>query len=197
MRFKTSLIIGLLCATVGIATAREKTPDVTDAVAKAGLNPPTMGALTASSPTYDRIYSTGAPSTQCSTPTLDSANNGTYYDIYCLQTDDTNPIELILDVAGTTIIDAVMTLYCAPFDPMLPDQNVVAYDDDSGVATLSAITMANPVVLVPGQEYFLVISTYGAGMTGNYVIQKSGNVFDCGAVATHTADWGTLKGMYR
>ncbi len=197
MRFTTSLIIGLLLATAGTAQAREKKVDLTEISAKAGFNSPTAGSLTAMSPTYDRIYATGLANAPCSTPTLDSANNGMYYDIYCLQTDDTNPVELILDINGTNIIDAVMTLYCTPFDPMQPDQNVVAYDDDSGVATLSAITVSHSVVLEPGQEYFLVISTYGAGMTGDYVIQKSSNVFDCGAVANGHANWGSLKGQYR
>ena len=40
-------------------------------------------------------------------------------------------------------------------------------DDDSGVATLSAITAASQVALQPGRQYWLVISSYGAGMTGD------------------------------
>ncbi len=201
MRSKTLMPYLVLCMALtlvaGVAQAVEKQPDLMNAAAKATLNPPTSGSLTLASGTYDRIYTSGTVDAQCGAEAFDSANDGMYYDVYCLQVDDTNPIELILDANGTNIIDTVLTIYCSPFDPMHPELNVVAFDDDSGESTLSAITAAQNVALIEGQEYWLVISSYGANMTGDYVIQKSGNVYDCGVVTNELATWGAIKGMYR
>jgi len=199
MRFTIYLLCVLLLLTAGNALAREKTPDMMDfaARASAAFNPPESGSLTVMSSTYDRIYNLGAVDAQCGAEAIDSENDGMYYDLYCLQVDDTNPIELVLDAGGTNIADTVLTLYCALFDPLNPELNVVAFDDDSGEATLSALTAAHDIRLDPGQEYWLVISTYGADMTGNYLLQKSSNVYDCGAVANDRASWGSIKGMYR
>ncbi len=165
--------------------------------AKSTLNPPVAGSLTTSSGTYDRIYTSGGVDAQCGAEAFDSANDGMYFDVYCLQVDDNNPIDLILDANGTKLADTVLTLYCSPFNPTQPQLNVVAFDDDSGESTLSAITAAQNVRLVEGQEYWLVISSYGANMTGDYVIQKSSNVYDCGVVTNERATWGAIKGMYR
>ena len=120
-----------------------------------------------------------------------------YYDVICFQTDSYDPIELNLDINGTDLADAVLTIYCSPFDPLHPDQNVIAFDDDSGLGTLSAITLDMNVALIPSTEYWAVISTYGANMTGDYALQRSNNVFDCGIVTNDAASWGALKGMYR
>ncbi len=197
MRFATSIFCLFLILTAGSALAREKTLDTMNAAAIASFAPPVSGSLTAASGTYDRIYTTGNIDAQCGAETTDSANDGMYYDLYCLQVDDYQPIEMILDASGTNIIDTVLTLYCSPFDPLNPDLNVVAFDDDSGMDTLSAFTLSHGIRLVPGEEYWLVISTYGANMTGEYLIQKSSNVYDCGAVANEETNWGSLKGMYR
>ena len=201
MRFRTLLVLSLLLLTVGTAIAREKTPNISNTsaelLASASFNPPFFGLLSDQSGTYDRIYNQGSVSTQCDAEALDSANDGMYFDLICLHVDDSNPIELIVDAEGTDIIDTVLTLYCSPFDPMHPEQNVVAFDDDSGVNTLSALTLSDNIVLTEGQEYWLVVSTYGAGMTGNFSIQRSSNVFDCGVVSDEDTSWGSVKGLYR
>ncbi len=198
MRITTSLLCILLIFTASTALSQEKSADVLDVRADKSSNGSLVaGSLTTISGTYDRIYTMGQVDANCGAETSDSANDGMYYDVYCLQVDDTKPIELVLDASGTDITDTVLTLYCNPFDPMNPDQNVIAFDDDSGVAVLSAITASKQVALEMGQEYWLVISTYGAGMTGNYLIQKSSNVYDCGVVATESTTWGAVKGMYR
>ncbi len=197
MRSITSLICLALILAASTALAVEKQPDIMNVAAKTTLNPPVAGSLTLASGTYDRIYTSGSIDAQCGAEAFDSANDGMYFDVYCLQVDDANPIDLILDANGTNIIDTVLTLYCSPFNPTQPQLNVVAFDDDSGEGTLSAITAAQNVVLEEGQEYWLVVSSYGANMTGDYVIQKSGNVYDCGVVTNEQATWGAIKGMYR
>lgn len=201
MRFTTFFLVALLLFATGTAVAGEKTPDVMNTAASTitatSSNPPFFGVISDQLGTYDRIYNQGAVDAQCGAEVLDSANDGMYYDILCLQVDDTNPIELVVAADGTDIIDTVLTLYCSPFDPLFPDRNVIAFDDDSGLNTLSAFTLSDDIRLAPGSEYWLVISTFGANMTGNYVIQPSGNVYDCGAVANEAASWGAVKGLYR
>ncbi|MCB1181952.1 hypothetical protein KDM41_00825 [bacterium] len=182
---------------VGASQAAEKLPDLMNAKARASFNTPIAGSLSLDSGTYDRIYTKGDVDADCGAETFDSANDGMYYDIYCLQVDDNQPIELIVDALGTNIFDTVLTLYCTEFDPRFPDANVIAFDDDSGEGTLSALTAAHDVRLQEGHEYTLVISTYGASMTGDYVIQPSSNVYDCGAVSQEHTSWGHVKGLYR
>ena len=196
MRLITILLSILLVLAAGTALAEEKAPDTREVAVPAtkSFELPVGGTLDETSGAYDRIYTKGAMSLQCDAESFDSVNDGMYYDLHCLQVDDYQPIELILD---GDIIDTVMTLYCDPFDPLHPEQNVVMFDDDSGVGTLSAISTDMNLHLQPGQEYWLVVSAYGANMTGNYSVFSSGNVFDCGTVADVKTNWGTMKGMYR
>jgi len=154
------------------------------------------GTLDGSSPVYDRISST-AVDANCGAPAFDSLNDGMAFDIQCIEVMDTNPIEIILDPGLTSISDTVLTLYCDPFDPLAPSLNVVAFDDDDGVATLSALSVPDNIRLVPGLKYWVVVSTYGAGMYGNYTAQLSDNVFPCGGVANESTTWGGIKGLYR
>ncbi len=197
MRFATFILFLSLLLVAGSALAVEKTPDILDITARASYNPPASGTLDSNSGTYTGVYTVGLADGQCGAETIDSSNDGVYYDVYCLQVDDSNPIELVLDPVGTDIMDTVLTLYCSPFDPLHPEENVVAYDDDSGEATLSALTADQNIVLQEGQEYWLVISAYGADMVGDYLVQKSSNVYDCGLVANEETSWGSIKGMYR
>lgn len=197
MRSITTLLCFLAVLAAGSAQAFEKKPDLANAAAGKSLVGSVSGTLTTASATYDRIYNSGEVDAECGAPVLDSANNGMYFDVYCLQVDDHNPIELVLDANGTNITDTVLTIYCTTFDPSRPELNVVAFDDDGGQGTLSAFVPADNIRLFEGQEYWLVISTYGARMTGDYVLQKSSNVFDCGIVANEKASWGSIKGMYR
>lgn len=195
MRTLKSLIMMSLALALP-AMAGEKGLDTIDIKPKLASFQTFSGVLDGSSPVYDRIYSTSVDG-NCGAPTFDSLNDGMAFDIQCIEVTDTNPIEIVLDPALTGITDTVLTLYCDPFDPLAPSQNVVAFDDDDGMGTLSALSTADDIRLVPGREYWVVISTYGAGMVGAYTVQLSDNVFPCGGVAVEGATWGDLKGMYR
>lgn len=178
------------------AAAAEKTANAVNVKAALTGFQTFSGTLDGSSPIYDRIHGTTADP-GCDAPVLDSLNDGMAFDIQCLEVIDTDPIEIILDPAATDITDTVLTLYCDPFDPQAPSLHVVAFDDDDGMATLSALSASDDIRLVPGLKYWLVVSTYGAGMHGSYTVQLSDNVFPCGGVAIKGATWGDLKGMYR
>lgn len=178
------------------AAAKEKALDAVDIKPRTTGFQPLAGTFSASSPTYDRIYG-GAADAGCGAPAWDSLNDGTPYDIFCVEVTDTGPIEIIVDPAVTNIADTVLTLYCDPFDPLAPAANVVAFDDDDGVGTLSALSVSDDIHLVPGLSYWIVVSTYGAGMHGFFTVQLGDNILPCGGVGIEATSWGGLKGMYR
>jgi hypothetical protein len=72
--------------------------------------------------------------------------------------------------------DTVITLYCDPFDPMDPLHNIVAYDDDGGDGLYSAFFDTDGATMTAGDPYWLVLSTFSAGDTGDYDICLEGNV---------------------
>jgi hypothetical protein len=176
--------------------AGEKAPDLRESTTKVGFHSVLQGSLTEDSPTYDRAFGREI-SSDCDAPFSDSANDGVYLEFFCVKSTDANPIELVVVSAGTNIIDTVLTLYCQDFDPSNPLGNGVAYDDDGGEGTMSAITREDGVVLTPGRVYWAVLSTYGASMTGSFLIQASPNLVTCDAVPAAASSWGTLKAIYR
>ncbi|MBI4916814.1 MAG: hypothetical protein HY825_13280 [Acidobacteria bacterium] len=66
--------------------------------------------------------------------------------------------------------NSTIQVYCDPFDPLQPLNNVVAYDDDDGLNALSIITAADGVTLQPGQTYYLVFSPFPPGEVGDFTI---------------------------
>lgn len=178
------------------ALAGEKALDAFDIKPRLTSFQVLAGTLDASSPTYDRIHGT-AVNAACGAPALDSLNDGMAFDIFCIEVIDGAPVEIVIDPSQTNVADTVLTLYCDPFDPLAPSLNMVAFDDDDGVGTLSALSAADDIRLVPGREYWVVVSTYGAGMYGSFTVQLSDNAFPCGGVAVEGATWGDVKGLYR
>lgn len=194
--FVTLLSLTGILAAAGSAAAGEKALDTVNIKAGPASFQVLAGVLDASSPTWDRIH-TAAVDANCGAPALDSANDGMPFDIFCIEVSDTEPVQIVLDADLTSLTDTVLTLYCDPFDPAAPDRNVIAFDDDDGVGTRSALTAADDIRLVPGREYWVVVSTYGAGMYGTFRVQLGDNAFPCGGVAVDGATWGDVKGMYR
>jgi hypothetical protein len=190
----TTLVLALI---VSAAFAETKRPDTKDAVMQEGSRIVLTGELTANSPTWTRAFNNVTPpAPNCDFPlTLSAA--GVYYDAICITVTDQNPGEIIVDAAGTTIGDTHMELYCDPFDPNSPLENAVFSDDDDGDGLMSAFTASDNLVLTPGNQYWLVLTTFSAGATGTYTINTSDNVAICGGVANETQSWSQIKGLYR
>ena len=155
------------------------------------------GTLDSSSPTWNRAFGSGAPSLDCIFGLTDSGNDGQSFDQICITTTDDNPIEIVVDGNATVIGDTTLHIYCDIFDPNSPLDNCVYYDDDGGEGLYSAITLADNVFLPPGFEFWLVLSTFGAGDFGDFVIDTSDNVTLCGTVATEPTDWSSIKSLFR
>jgi len=189
-------VVVLLALLAAPALAKEKQSDTANAAPDKSYTLSFSGSLDALSPVYDRIYAADMDP-GCGAPSSDSVNDGMAFDLFCIHVENEQPIALILDPGTTNIADTVMSIYCDPFDPLDPGANLVAFDDDDGVSTLSAITIEDGVTLVPDHEYWLVISTYGAGMYGDFAIQTSDNVYACGDVPLENSSWGAVKGLFR
>ncbi len=125
------------------------------------------GVLDATSPTWDRIYG-GAVDPACNASVSDSSSDGQYYEVIPIQVTANEDLEC--EVHSGDITDTVIALYCDPFDPANPANNVVAYDDDDGAGNLSAFLATDNITLSPGNTYYLVVSTYSGGVTGSFTV---------------------------
>ncbi|MCP4291212.1 MAG: hypothetical protein GY780_05195 [bacterium] len=195
MKFVNLILVPLMLV-AGVAFANEKGIDNQNAVSNAANRGVISGTLDENSPTYDRVF-TGMLSLDCFSNVEDSSNDGTYFEIICFEVSDSEPIEMIANPALTTIGDTFFTIYCNPFDLGSPELNVVYTDDDDGEGLLSAFTVNDGLTLTVGNIYFLVVSTYGAGEVGDFSINTSTNIVECGTVATDFGNWDNLKANYR
>jgi len=197
MKLVMTLALALV-AVAGIAVAAgEKEADVRDVVMQEPGRIQITGTLDSSSPMWNRGYGSGAYSLACAFPLTDSSADGQYYDLFCVESTDQNPIQIEVDAGSTTIGDTTMFLFCDPFNPNTPLLNAVFYDDDDGDGLTSAFTLADNIMLPPGTDYWLVLSTFSGGVTGNFTLNTSDNVILCGGVPIDNHDWTTVKGLFR
>jgi len=190
-----TLVLALVLAVS--ATAEMKRPDTKDAT----FNNPTLmvinGTLDQNSPIWGRGFNNvDPPDITCNFP-LSPSSTGQFYDVFCITSTDDLPITVIVDANATTISDTHMELYCDPFDPNNPFDNAVFSDDDDGDGLMSAFTAADNLMLSPGVDYWLVLTTFSPGDAGDFTINTSDNVVYCGGVGTETKSWSEMKGLYR
>jgi len=196
-------IVFVLMTLLGAGTALaagDKLPDTQDFVLQAANRVQIAGSLTDSSPVWDRGYGYNTPEPEnCNYQLVAAYYQGQFYDLHCIRSADMAPVEIVVNPL-TTLDDTTLHIFCAGFDPALPLDNCVFYDDDDGEGLLSAITAGDNVVLTPGVDYWLILSNYGVGDPGDmgdYVIDTSDNVVLCGGVATEHKGWGAIKALYR
>ena len=194
---KHAIAIALIVLLAGTAIAETKQIDTVNATMENPSRLAISGTLDASSPTWTRGYNnTGTPDLNCAYP-LTISNSDLYFDMICITSTDDQPIEIIVDAASTTLSDTHMELYCSNFDSEDPLSNCVFSDDDGGEGYFSAFTLEDNLVLPAGTEYWLVLTTFSPGDAGDYLINTSDNVALCGSVATESANWDMIKGIYR
>ena len=154
------------------------------------------GALSEDSPIWHRWRPDDyqAVSVDCMLPMEYEYSVDPAYDFYCFEVSDTEPVEFLVDDAE---FDTVVYIYCDPFDPALPTENAVIFDDDDGPGLQSAVQLSDNVTLQPGDQYWLVICSYWEGQYGTYSIQTSDNVALCGGVANEASDWSSIKGLFQ
>ena len=158
-----SIIAALLMVVpLSMAQRTEKQPDTLDfSIPNTNRAAVVSGSLNGA-PTYDRIF-TGDVDPNCNaTSTFSGSGVGVPYAVIEVHT--TNPAgeNMVVSVndGSTDLVDTVISLYCAPFDPDNADQNLVAYDDDGGTGLFSAITDGDGAFMRSGESYYLVLSIF-------------------------------------
>ena len=156
----------------------EKAPDNSEFTIGAGSRSDTTTGNLDGSQTFDRRWGVAYDGT-CNATSNDSSNDGVSYEVFEIHSPVTE--NLVAEVSNATF-DSVMFLYCHPFDPNNPDQNLVAYDDDGGAGTLSAFTDADGYQIQANTTYDLVVCGYDDTEQGGFTLTLGGQaVFDSGA----------------
>jgi hypothetical protein len=127
------------------------------------------GSISAQSPTWNRISSVTS-SLNCDAPAVDIPQDGQSYKAYAISSETGGPLVAIMETIGNPMDDAVMALYCDPFEPANPTANLIAYDDNGGEGSLAAFTSNDGLNLAPGETYWLVVTTLAAGDYGDFQI---------------------------
>lgn len=175
-------LLMLLATAVGNVTAQgpgEKGPaaGMPSQVVGPLLGPIVNGTLDGSDPTFTRPDLSAAVTVNCASAwTPNPVGGGFRYEAHAFHVTNNSPIQIEVNVAGTTIGDTFLIVSCHPFNAATPTVNGVITDDDDGAGNLSAITLADNVTLTPGKTYWAVITTYNPGFTGAYQLDFSDNV---------------------
>jgi len=188
---RSILCLGLLFLTVGLVTAQSAADKETvkareraaagvqshrNVTLLSGTRRATInGRLDGSSPKFDRRIADlpATPDLSCNGVAGDSASNGVPYAMFRLEVSATENLEAVVQAAGTTLADSVLYLYCDPFDDQNPGANLIFSDDDDGGGPngqLSAFSVSDAIALTPGNQYWLVISTFSPGESGDFQI---------------------------
>ncbi|HVS62385.1 MAG TPA: hypothetical protein VMT85_02660 [Thermoanaerobaculia bacterium] len=123
------------------------------------------GSLVASDPAHARQSGSRPFSSSCEAGITTSA--GAYrYDVYPFQVRSAGIFTAQLNSSD---FDPFLSLYCS-FDPNNGADNLLASDDDGGPGLNSAFVAGDGIALVPGTTYFLVVTSFSAGVTGNYTL---------------------------
>ena len=157
----------------------EKVPDNSEFTIGAGNRSDTTTGNLDGSQTFDRRYSVNYDGT-CNATSSDSSYDGVSYQVFDIHSPVTE--NLVAEVSNASFDDSVMFLYCDPFDPANPDQNLVAWDDDGGTGYLSAFTDADGYQIQANTTYHLVVCGYHDYDQGTFTLTLGGQaVFDSGA----------------
>ncbi len=167
------------------AADSEKAPDTVNFTLDPAGRADSTTANIDGSQTFDRRYSIQYDGT-CNATSSDSFNDGVGYVALAIHSPTAE--NLVATVSAADFSDSVMFLYCDPFDPANPDQNLVAWDDDDGTGNLSAFSDADGFQIQADTTYWLVISTYSPGETGNLTVDLGGDALfgPAGGVPTPT-----------
>lgn len=116
------------------------------------------GTLTISSPTFTR-------------PTTSSSS---YYKAYTFEAPSTGIANFeVINASLSDGTDTYLYLYQNSFDPLNPNTNLIASDDDSGVGLYSLISES----ITQGTTYILVFTIYSDGLTGTFSLQSNFSIF--------------------
>lgn len=144
INFSPSRLLKLAVATVAFAS---------HAAFAAPVN--ISGSLTASDPVFNRPVSTSA---------LSSVGTAVSYDRFGFHVSAAGTYSFEALSFSASGADTFVALYRNTFNPASPLTNLLLVDDDSGAGALSLLS--GP--LQAGVQYFLIFTTFGNGVFGDY-----------------------------
>jgi hypothetical protein len=126
------------------------------------------GALSVTDPTFNRTSGSAAFDIGCPTQgTLSSIGSNVYYDVIEFTVTQAGVFDIeVTDFLSSMGVDSYLELYCS-FNPLNARENLIIANDDEGSDLLSRL---QDITLPPG-TYYLVMTAFDNGETGNYTIQ--------------------------
>lgn len=117
------------------------------------------GYFDAGSGTWDRRMATAVSAAHdCDTASSDSVNNGVRYTQYRIVPNVNGNLEAAV-ISSASGLDTMMALYCEPFDPSAPQDNLLTMDDDGNGYPNPSLT-SRDIELQQGKSYYLVVTSY-------------------------------------
>ncbi len=166
----------------------EKAPDTTEFTLGSGSRSDTTTGNLDGSQVFDRRWDVTYDGT-CNATSNDSSQDGVSYQAFAIHSTATE--NLVAEVTSGALSDSVLFLYCDPFDPANPDQNLVAWDDDDGTGFLSAFTDADGYQIQANTTYYLVVTGWGPSDQGTFTLNLGGTaVFGAAGAPTPQAEPG-------
>ena len=176
------VVCAALLVVAGFAWADVKESDTVDYMVMTEADS-TPGNLDGSN-TFDRRWGVTYDGT-CAAASLDSSQNGTSYQVFGIWSPTNEALEA--EVVLGSLADSVLFLYCDPFDPMSPEVNLAAWDDDDGAGFGSAFTPADGYMIDANTPYQLVVTGWGPANLGDFTLTLGGDaVFGQPATPTPT-----------
>lgn len=133
-----------------------------------------FGTLDISDPIFNRVAGSGV-NLNCNLGlSLSGIGTAVRYEAIPIHSPAGGVLSAEIQTEGTTIGDTTMALYCDPFDPSAPTMHIVSFDDDDGPGVLSAFYPVDAIALNADTRYWLVVSTYGNGVFGDFALCLGG-----------------------
>lgn len=135
-----------------------------------------IGTFGSESPLWDRIKDSGSTqSVNCDATAPDSWDDDMPYEQFEVISPVAENFSAIVG-SSTTTCDTLLALYCEPFDPSFPEENLIAVDDDGAGYPHPEL---DGLPLTANTSYFLVITKYsGLDPLGGFAIQLGGSFVD-------------------
>ncbi len=138
------------------------------------------GSFDSSSPTHDRRKAMTSQSTDpsCNKDSVDSYNNNVRYAQYIIKPTIDGALQAHITTPVESSLDTLLALYCAPFDPENPENNLVAIDDDGNGYPDAGLTSWN-ISVAGNTTYHLVVMNYSEtyNIDGSYDLVLGDSVY--------------------
>lgn len=153
--------------------ADEKQPDSREYQISVNNRAATAPGNLDGSQTYDRVFSDGSNGGSCDYTGIDSGNDGVSYQAFQFHSPSGQMADL--EVSLGTLGDSVLFIYCS-FDPLSPNADLAAINDDGGVGLASAITPADNVQLQANVVYTAVVAGFSNTDLGTFDLILGGDL---------------------